>query len=109
MDTYDAEQEYKDLRWGTMTPIAVRVGSRIVQLRARGTCSVRVRDVQALQEQIPDPASLPGFVRNVLAGTLADVLAELSLTASDTAQLTTASEATLQALRANIEPKFNSV
>ncbi len=47
-------QEFKDLRWGTSMPIALKTGSQIVQVRARGLCSLIVVDPQRPQEQVPD-------------------------------------------------------
>ena len=109
MNAYQPAQEYNDLRWGTMMPVPLMIGSRLVQVRARGLCSLTVQDTQRLQAQVPDPDNLTAHVRALLASAMTDVLGELSLEATDVAQLTAVTEQATRALQSKLEPKFSAL
>ncbi len=109
MNAYNVGQEYNNLRWGTMMPIALSVGSQFVQVRARGTCSVMVQDVERFQQQVSNPAEAAVYVQSLMAVALSDMFGERSAAVSDIKELTTINEATVQALRSRFEPKCNEV
>ncbi len=109
MNAYRPAQEYNDLRWGTMMPVPLMIGSRLVQVRARGICSLTVQDIQRLQAQVPDPDSLTAHVRALLASAMTDVLGELSREVADVAQLTAVTEKTTRTLQSKLEPKFSAL
>ena len=53
MNPYQPAQEYNDLRWGTIMPVMVMVGSAVAQVRARGNYSVKVADSTLLAQAVP--------------------------------------------------------
>ena len=109
MNAYQLAQEWNDLRWGTVMPVAVMIGSKLVQVRARGSCSLAVTDPARLEEKVPDPDNLTAYVRSLLALTITDMLGERSGEVSDVAQLTAITPQTIQALRTTLEPKLDLV
>jgi membrane protease subunit (stomatin/prohibitin family) len=109
MNAYQLAQEWNDLRWGTVMPVAVMIGSTFVQVRARGSFSLAVTDPRRLEEQVPDPDNLPATVKSLLAQTITDMLGERSAEVSNIAQLVTVTPQTIQALRTILEPKFNAL
>ncbi|HEY5157621.1 MAG TPA: SPFH domain-containing protein [Anaerolineales bacterium] len=109
MNAYQLAQEWNDLRWGTVMPVAVMIGSKLVQVRARGSCSLAVTDPSRLEEKVPDPDNLTAYVRSLLALTITDMLGERSGEVSDVAQLTAITPQTIQALRTTLEPKLDLV
>ena len=109
MSAYRPGQEYTDLRWGTRMPIAVMIGSRVAQLRARGTCTLTVGDAGRLEKQVPDPENLASHLSSLLASSMTEVIGELSAQISDLAQLTTISAQTTQALQSKLEPKCSAL
>jgi len=88
MNAYQPSQEWNNLRWGTVMPITVMIGSKLVQLRAWGSCSVAGTDPARLEEKVPDPDNLVAYVKSLLLQTFTDMLAERSGEVSDVAQLT---------------------
>jgi membrane protease subunit (stomatin/prohibitin family) len=109
MSTYQSAQEWNDVRWGTVMPVVVMLGSKVVQMRARGSCSLAVTDPLRLEEKVPDPDSLPAYVKSLLAQTITDMLGERSGEVSDVAQLVDITPQTVQAFQAKLEPKFTVV
>jgi len=109
MNAYQLAQEWNDLRWGTVMPVAVMIGSKLVQVRARGSCSLAVTDPARLEEKVPDPGNLAAYVKSLLAQTITDMLGERSGEVSDVAQLTAITPQTIQALRTTLEPKLDLV
>jgi len=109
MNAYQLAQEWNDLRWGTVMPVTVMIGSDLVQVRARGSCSLAVTDPSRLEEKVPDPDNLTAYVKSLLAQTITDVIGEHSGEVSDVAQLTAITAQTIQTLQTKLEPKFNAV
>ena len=109
MNAYQLAQEWNDLRWGTVMPVAVMIGSKLVQVRARGSCSLAVTDPARLEEKVPDPGNLAAYVKSLLAQTITDMFGERSGEVSDVAQLTAIIPQTIQALRTTLEPKLDLV
>jgi membrane protease subunit (stomatin/prohibitin family) len=109
MNVYQLAQVWNDLRWGTVMPVAVMIGSNLVQVRARGSCSVAVTDPSRLEAQVPDPDNLTAFVRSLLVLTITDMLGERSAEVSNVAQLTTITPQTIQVFQTKLESKFNAV
>jgi membrane protease subunit (stomatin/prohibitin family) len=109
MNAYQLSQEWNDLRWGTVMPVVVMISSKMVQVRARGSCSLAVTDPRRLEEKVPDPDNLAAYVRSLLVQTITDMLGERSGEVSDVAQLTAISAQTIQALQTKLEPQFNAV
>jgi membrane protease subunit (stomatin/prohibitin family) len=109
MAGYQNAQEFKDLRWGTGMPVAVLVGGQVVQARAYGTCAVVVTDPVQLAEHVPDPESLPDYVRSQATLAVTDMLGERSMHVTDLAQFTAINPATYQALRDNLEPRLAAI
>jgi membrane protease subunit (stomatin/prohibitin family) len=109
MNAYQLAQEWNDLRWGTVMPVTVMIGSKLVQVRARGICSVAVTDPVRLEEKVPDPDNLTAYVKSLLAQTITDMIGERSGEVSDVAQLTAITAQTVQTLQTNLESKFNPI
>jgi membrane protease subunit (stomatin/prohibitin family) len=109
MNAYQLAQEWNDLRWGTVMPVTVMIGSKLVQVRARGICSVAVTDPARLEEKVPDPENLTAYVKSLLAQTITDMIGERSGEVSDVAQLTAITAQTIQTFQTNLESKFNPI
>jgi membrane protease subunit (stomatin/prohibitin family) len=109
MNPYSCNQEYNDLFWGTRMPVAVMIGSDIVELRARGDYSLIVKDPQKLQEQVPDPDDLESYLGSFLSLYVVEFIGELSCAASNVTQLTVVTDQTCMALQAKLEPRLNEL
>lgn len=109
MNTYQDIQEFNDLLWGTPAPIMTMVNSQLVQLRARGSCSLTVKDASLLQEKVPDSNSLTPQVRSLLANAVTDIIAQVSQQAPNTTQLISMKDEITSALQSKIEPAFNEM
>jgi membrane protease subunit (stomatin/prohibitin family) len=109
MTAYPLSQEWNDLHWGTVMPVVVMIGSKVVQFRVRGVCSLAVTGPERLEEKVPDPENLAAYVKSLLVQTITDMLGERSSEVSDVAQLTAITPQTVQAFQALLEPKFNAV
>jgi membrane protease subunit (stomatin/prohibitin family) len=109
MNTYQLAQEWNDIRWGTVMPVTVMIGSDLVQVRARGSCSLAVTDPSRLESQVPDPDNLISYVKSLLVQTITDMIGERSGEVSDVTQLTTITAQTIQALQTKLELKTNLV
>jgi membrane protease subunit (stomatin/prohibitin family) len=109
MNAYQSAQEWNDLRWGTVMPVTVMIGSNLVQVRARGNCSFAVTDPARLEEQVPNPDNLTAYVKSLLAQTITDMIGERSGEVSDVAQLTAITAQTIQTLQTKLESKFNAI
>jgi hypothetical protein len=105
-DHYQPEQEYNDIHWGTGIPVVLKVGEQFVQVWARGSCSLMVRDRLQLQPRVPNPEDLPGFVRSLLASLIEETIGELGMQVSKVAQLTVVTDQMVQSFQAKIESKF---
>lgn len=109
MNPYQPTQEYNDLRWGTMMPVTVMVGSAIVQVRARGNYSVKVADSTLLAQAVPDPEELMGYLRSLVISVVTDMIGLRSTQVSDVAQLTAISAETVQSFQASLKARFEGV
>ena len=109
MNAYQSGQEWNDLRWGTVMPVTVMIASKLVEVRARGICSVAVADPARLEEKVPDPDNLPAYVKSLLAQTISDLIGERSGEVSDVAQLTAITAQTVQTFQTNLESKLNPI
>lgn len=109
MTTDTFNQDYNDQRWGTRMPIALMIGSAVVELRARGTYSLTVVDSQRLQTEISDPEDLPNFVGSLVTVALTDAIGQMAQKATRVTQLTQSTEPVAQALRAGLESKLNAL
>ena len=94
METYTKGQEFNNIRWGTMMPIAVMVGGVILEVRARGTVSVTVEDPIKIQAQIEDPEDFTSEMRSYFSACINDAIGELSQSAVSTEQFLSISETT---------------
>jgi membrane protease subunit (stomatin/prohibitin family) len=109
MSAYLQGQVFADQRWGTRMPVSLMVASTYCEVRARGTYTVAVQDAQRLAEQIPDPDDLFGQLGAYFQMAITDLLGELSQKVSGVAQLTAVTPATVQAMQANLAPKFDEM
>jgi membrane protease subunit (stomatin/prohibitin family) len=109
MNTYQLAQEWNDIRWGTVMPVTVMIGSDLVQVRARGSCSLAVTDPSRLEAHVPDPDNLTAYVRSLLVQTITDMIGERSGEVSDVMQLTAITAQTIQTLQTKLELKTNLV
>ena len=109
MNAYQLAQEWNDLRWGTVMPVTVMISSKLVQVRARGSCSVAVTDPARLEEKVPDPDNLTAYVKSLLAQTITDMIGERSGEVSEVAQLTAITPQTIQTFQTELESKFNAL
>jgi membrane protease subunit (stomatin/prohibitin family) len=109
MNVYQLAQEWNDLHWGTGMPVTVMIASKLVQVRARGSCSVAVADPALLEEKVPDPENLTAYVKSLLAQTFTDSIGERSAEVSDVAQLTAITPQMIQTFQTQLESKFNPI
>ena len=109
MNTYQFAQEWNDIRWGTMMPIAVMIGAKFVQLRARGLCSFAVTDPALLKEQIPDPENLAAYVKSLIAQSITEMIGERSAEVSQVSELIAIDKMIIQTLQLRLESKFNAI
>ena len=109
MNAYQSAQEWDNLRWGTIMPVTVMIGSIFVEVRARGICSFAVADPVSLEEQVPDPDNLTTYVKSLLAQSIADLLGERSGEVSDIVQLTAITAQTIQTLQTKLDSKFSAI
>jgi membrane protease subunit (stomatin/prohibitin family) len=96
--------ELENLRWGTMMPIALRIGSQFVQVRARGSYTLLIQDRSRFQSQIADPHNLRGQVGTLIVNAFTEVIGELSQTVSGVAQITGATASVTRSLCEKLEP-----
>jgi membrane protease subunit (stomatin/prohibitin family) len=94
-------QEFDRLPWGTLMPVQVRLGSEIVSIRARGTCSVAISDPQLFEERVSDVESLRTQVCNIITLRMAETLAETSAGKSTLTEI----EATLGDIQVILQSK----
>ena len=109
MASYQFAQEFVNLRWGTLMPIAVMVNSNIVQLRARGNFSAIVADPARLSAEVPDPENIASFLQSFAVITITDMIGMQSSSAPDVRQLTTITAQTVQTFQAEFDSKFKSI
>ena len=109
MSTYQLAQEYKDIRWGTLMPVDVMVGSTYAQVRAFGLVSVRVVDPAQLEAQVPDPADLTRQVPMQVSRAIMDMIGMRSQQVSTVAELTIVTPETVQTLQAMLEPFYSAL
>ena len=105
----DKPQEFNDLLWGTLTPVMLRLGSEIVSVRARGSCSVAVSNPQLFRERMDDANAVPGQVRYILVSKLSDMLGETSHNKSDIAEIVACSEEIAAAVKSTAEQDLNAL
>jgi membrane protease subunit (stomatin/prohibitin family) len=109
MSAYQTGQEYNGLRWGTIMPITVMVGSAFVQLRARGNFSAIILDPTRLAAEGSDPEDLIRYLGSLVVSVITDVIGERSGEVSDVAQLTAITPQTIQAFQTKLESKFETL
>ena len=69
----------KELTWGTISPVLVRLGTQNSSITANGKFSVTILDEAVYQQKIGNDAALQTQVRSLLALRLADVLGQISM------------------------------
>jgi len=87
MNAYSINQEINDLLWGTPMPIIAKLKTKTVMIRMKGSCSLIVRDVDLLQEKLPDTDNLIGQVRTTLIDAAINSVIETSERFSGVEQL----------------------
>jgi membrane protease subunit (stomatin/prohibitin family) len=90
-------------------PVAVKVGSRFVEVRARGSFSVAVIDPAALAVKVPDPENLTAYLRSLVTSSVTEMIGERSYEVSTVAQLTAITAQTTQELQTKLEAKFKDL
>jgi membrane protease subunit (stomatin/prohibitin family) len=108
MSDYSINQEFTDWRWGIM-PTALMVGAKIIEVRARGSYSFSVKNVQELEVQMPELDDLKSYLNAIMSLTVTEVIGELGAADSDIGQLTAVTAQAEQALQAKLEPKFSGL
>ena len=103
MGAYLMNQEFNNLRWGTMMPIMVMVNSEVLQLRARGSYSLAVTDPKKLEEHIPEPDGVGNWVSSQVVVILSDIIGEAALNASSPEQLLGGSKTVEKSLKSNLD------
>jgi len=109
MNPYQPAQEYNNLRWGTMMPVMVMVGSSVIQVRARGNYSVSVTDPALLSQAVSDPEDLTGYLGSLVISMVTDLIGMRSSQVSDVAQLTAVTPETVQAFQAQLESRLKEI
>lgn len=105
MNTNPFAQEYNDLRWGTLMPVWVKVGAEVVQVRARGTCSVSVVDPSKAAGEVENPEDLEEYLRSQAAAVVTDVIGERARQVPDVLHLTTISPETVQLFQEKLDAR----
>lgn len=96
-------QELTDVRWGTGMPSVVMIGADMLRVRARGTFSVTVEDIQKLNSKIEDLTTLKGRLTSLLVSKVTDSISELGAEVSDINEILGASEKIVSAVKTQME------
>ena len=111
----DQPQEFRDVTWGTVQPVTLRLGEGIVSLAAHGTYSFAVSDRQRLPERIGDvqdqdkQRELFMWLRPILTSKLFDALGGKAPTKSSVSELAAATDEIAAAVQAQAGPDFQAV
>jgi membrane protease subunit (stomatin/prohibitin family) len=111
----DQPQEFRDVTWGTVQPVTLRLGEGIVSLAAHGTYSFAVSDRQRLPERIGDvqdqdkQRELFMWLRPILTSKLFDALGGMAPTKSSVSELAAATDEIAAAVKAQAGPDFQAV
>lgn len=109
MSPYQPNQEFANIHWGTMMPIAAMVNSTFVQLRARGSFSAIVVDPAQLADKESDPENIESYLRSLVVNTITEIIGGLSSSATDITQITTVTDSTMETLQSLLESKFSAI
>jgi membrane protease subunit (stomatin/prohibitin family) len=113
--TEDKPQEFRDIKWGTVQPVYVQLGSVITPLRAWGDFSCAVNNHQQFKDKFGDAqgedklSELTSHLQPVLVSGVIDVLGEMSSGKSGLAELSADLNAVAAAVKARAEPNFNAL
>lgn len=55
MSVFFKGQVFNDLMWATPLPAMVKIGTEQARLRARGTCSIGIKNFDLADEKVSDP------------------------------------------------------
>jgi membrane protease subunit (stomatin/prohibitin family) len=103
MTAYQIAQEYSNLRWGTMLPVAVMLGGKVVEVRARGSFSVTVGDPDRLAQEISDPQALAGCLRPYMTNIASLWIGERAGQVASPAELSAITPQLVQGFRSEVE------
>jgi membrane protease subunit (stomatin/prohibitin family) len=102
-------QEFDNILWGTTTPVLLTLGSRIIQIRARGSCSVAVNNPQVFSQMLGDSTRMATQVKAILVNKVTDALFEVSRGKTDLIDIISSSDEMAEMVKAIAEPALNGV
>ncbi len=109
MVTYTKDQEFNNIRWGTMMPIPVVVGGEIHHIRARGNISIIVEEPTKIQTQIENPEDFESGMRSYFAVCVNEAIGELSQSALNIEQFLSTSENTKNLFKSKFDYKLGEL
>lgn len=87
MVSYQKSQALEPIFWGTLSPVMLMLAGNVVQVRVRGNCSLVVIDPDNAEQSLPDPETITGTMRMLLANAAGEGLYTLSSSAKDANEL----------------------
>lgn len=88
MNENELNQALSNLRWGTGMPIIVMTPSGIEQVRCRGSYSLRVTDINKLQENLPQVEQTAAWAGSLVVTKVTDTVGEIAPELTSARQLT---------------------
>jgi len=109
MATCAKDQEFNNIRWGTMMPIPVMVGGEILEVRARGNISIIVEEPTKIQTQIDNPEDFEAGMRSYFSACVNEAIGELSQSALNIEQFLSISENTKNLFKSKFDYKLSEI
>jgi len=102
-------QEFENIFWGTTTPVLLTLGYVIVQIRARGSCSVAINNPQIYTQMLGDSSRMATQVKAIIVNKVTDSLFEVSRGKTDLIDIISSSDEMAEMVKAIAEPALNGV
>ena len=102
-------QEFENIFWGTTTPVLLTLGNVIVQIRARGSCSVAINNPQIYTQMLGDSSRMATQVKAIIVNKVTDSLFEVSRGKTDLIDIISSSDEMAEMVKAIAEPALNGV
>jgi membrane protease subunit (stomatin/prohibitin family) len=109
MSIYQSAQEFKNIRWGTVMPVAVMIGTEIKEVRARGNFSVAVSNPALVEQAVSDPEDLEGCLRMQALRCVTTFIALRSREVDTAAQFTSVTPAVVQVFQAQLSSELEGL
>ncbi len=102
-------QEFGNILWGTITPVIITLGSRIIQVRVRGSCSVAVTNPRVFEQMLGDSTRMATQVKGIIVNKITDALFEVSRGKEDLIDIISSSDEMAGMVKAIAEPALNNL